>query len=375
MFWKPKSRRSTLSSKTLGYTLGGDALGLHINTSIEPAVAASYGLVRNHSYTSNGVYQTWCGIEPTTKGTRDWTALDTWVNTHFAAGRKIILDLSGSPNWAVSAAAVGGSPYPNTKGNMPPDNWSDWGDFITAAATRYAGKIYAYDGWNEPNLSKYFAGSAATAAKLAAGQKVLYQAVKAADPAALVLSPPFTSVFSGVDGSGSGAVGLKQFLTASDGASGTGADWFDHIAYHFYCNDSALRPTGLERMYRECRAALDAAGRSNAQIWAGETGVIVPGMLSLPLAQQQSLMRCFVLTLFALGVRRLLWFSVDAADIGWGVGSDRAAMAATWNGLYSSLVGRTLVSAKVYTTDQSTLTAEIVTDTGTLSASVSGMPQ
>lgn len=375
MIARSNSRRSTLSSRALGYALASDAIGLHVNTSVEPAVSLSYGCVRNHSYTSSGVYQTWCGIEPTTKGVRDWSALDAWVNTHFAAGRKIILDLSGSPNWAVSATAVGGSPYPNTKGNMPPDNWTDWTDFVTAAVTRYAGKVFAYDGWNEPNLSKYYAGASATAVKLAQGQRLFYQAVKAADPAALVLAPSFTSVFSGVDGAGAGAVGLKQFLAASDGASGTGAQWFDHLAYHFYCNDTALRPTGLERMFREARAALDAAGRSDAQLWAGETGVINPGFLSLPLQQRQDLIRCFVLTLLALGCRRVLWFSVDEPSIGFGSGPDRATIAQTWNELWSSLIGRTLTSGKVYTTDQSTITAELVTDAGVFSASVSGMPQ
>lgn len=375
MLLQAASRTSTLSSRALGYALGADALGLHINTSVEPAVALSYGIVRSHSYTSGGVYQNWGGIEPTTKNSRTWTALDTWVNTHFSAGRKIILDLSGSPNWAVSAAAAGGSPYPNTKGNMPPDSWADYTDFVTAAVTRYAGKIYAYDGWNEPNLPKYYAGGLATAAYLAQGQRLFYQAVKAADPAALVLCPPFTSVFSGVDGAAAGVVGLKQFLAASDGAAGTGSQWFDHLAYHFYCNDSMLRPTGLERMYREVRAALNAAGRSNAEIWAGETGLIVPGALTVPLADQQALLDCYILALLALGCKRVLWFSVDDGSIGFGAGANRTGMQGTWNGRYASLVGRTLVSGRVYTTDQSTMTAELVTDAGTLTASVSGMPQ
>lgn len=375
MLRRAQSRISTISSRALAYTVPADAIGLHINTSVEPAVPLSYGIVRSHSYTSGGVYQTWGGIEPTTKGTRTWTALDTWVNTHFNAGRKVILDLSGTPNWAVAAAAVGGSPYPNTKGNMPPDSWSDYTDFVTAAATRYAGKVYAYDGWNEPNLPKYYAGAAATAAYLAQGQRLFYQAVKAADPAALVLSPSFTSVFSGVDGAAAGVVGLKQFLAASDGASGTGAQWFDHCGYHFYCNDDMRRPTGLERMYREVRAALNAASRSSADIWATETGLIVPGAQSVPLASQQALMRCYVPALLALGVKRVLWFSVDDPSIGFGTSTDRATMAATWNDLYASLVGRTLASGKVYTTDQTTMSAELVTDAGTLSASVSGMPQ
>lgn len=371
MLTRPKSNRSTLSSSVLAYTPAADALGLHINVNIEPQVSVNYGIVRSHSYTSAGVYQNWGGIEPTTKGVRNWTALDNWVNTHFNAGRKIILDLSGSPNWAVSAAATGESPYPNTKGNMPPDNWADYTDFVTAAVTRYAGKVFAYDGWNEPNLTKYYAGPLATAAYLARGQRLFHQAVKAADPSALVLAPPFTSVFSGVDGSGAGAVGLKQFLAASDGASGTGAQWFDHIAYHCYCNDTALRPTGLERMYRGVRQQLDLAGRSDAEIWAGETGIITPGFLTLTLQQRQDLMRTFVLTLFALGCKRVLWFSVDDGSIGWGAGSDRDAIAATWNSLNAQLVGVPLGQSIVRTINQSTLE----TITAGQARQWSGMPQ
>lgn len=369
-----RSRHSTLSRTTVARTLATDALGMHVNTSIEPAISCSFGLARQHSYTSSGVYQNWSGIEPSVKNTRDWTALDAWVDANRAAGRKIILDLSGTPNWAVSAAAVGGSPYPATKGNMVPDNDSDYTDFVSAAATRYAGKIYAYDTWNEPNLAKYYAGAAATATRLATLQRKLYQAIKAADPAALVLSPAFTSVFSGVDGSGSGVVGLKQFLAASDGASGVGANWFDHCAYHFYCNDSALRPTGHERMYRECRAALDAAGRSNAEIWAEETGVIVPGLQTLALDDRVALMRATVLTLIALGCTRVMWFSFDDGSIGFGSGTDRATITSAWNQLNSDLAGATIQSAYVRTLDQNTLEVSITTNRGTVSQSISGMP-
>ena len=348
---------------------------MHVNVNIEPLIPCSYSLARTHSYTSGGVYQNWSGVEPTTKGVRSWTVLDAWVDANVAAGRKIILDMSGTPNWAVSAAAVGESPYPATKGNMVPDNDSDYTDFLSAVATRYAGKIYAYDTWNEPNLSKYYKGAAATAERLATIQRKVYQAIKAADQSALVLSPAFTSVFSGVDGAASGSVGMKQFLAASDGASGTGAVWFDHCAYHFYCNDSALRPTGHERMYRELRAALNASGRTDAEIWAEETGVIVPGLQTLAIDDQVALMRANILALFALGCARVMWFSFDDGSIGFGSGENRSTITAAWNQLHADLAGATIRSAYVRTLDQRTMEVSITTNRGTVSQSIRGMPQ
>lgn len=365
------SRYSTLSSTATPRVIAADALGMHVNVNIEPLIPLSFGLARAHSYTSVGVYQNWSGIEPTTKGVRDFAALDTWVNTNFAAGRKIIMDMSGTPNWAVAAAAVGESPYPATKGNMVPDNDADYTDFLTAVATRYAGKIYAYDSWNEPNLPRYYKGAAATAARLATIQRKVYQAIKAADPAALVLAPAFTSVFSGVDGAAGGVVGLKQFLAASDGAAGTGAQWFDHCPYHFYCNDFATRPTGIERMYRECRAALNAAGRSDAEIWGEETGVLVPDLSTFSTADQVALMRCNMLTMMALGCTRALWFSFEF----FGTGANRQALADAWNQLHADLAGATLQSAYVRTLDQSTMEVSITTNRGTVSQSITGMPK
>jgi len=355
---------ATLSQQVLNKTLDRSAFGLHINVNIEPQFAVSYGSVRSHSYTSGGVYQNWGGIEPNAKNSRTWTALDNWVNTHFDAGRKIILDLSGTPNWAVAAGAVGGSPYPNNKGNMAPDSWSDYTDFVTAAATRYAGKIFAYDGWNEPNVpdvasgqKKYYAGANATAAYLAQGQRLLYQAVKAADPAARVLSPSFSSVFSGVDGAASGAVGLKQFLSASDGAGGFGAQWFDDCSFHLYNNDLALNTFGLVRMNRGVRAALDAAGRPDARIIAGETGVIVPGLQTLTLQQQLGLIDIHMVTLAALDVPHQLWFSVDDATIGWGAGASRQALADRWSLRVSQLTSAPLGECVVRMIGQNTLEA------------------
>lgn len=371
MLFRQASRRSTLSAKTLGRTLAAADLGLHVNVSVRPAPTLTYGLIRSHSYTKAGKTITWRDIE-TAPGVYDWAAADEWVNAHSGDGRYLIAEVSVCPDWAVSAAVVPGAAW-GGKSNQVPTNLANLQAFAQLFAARYAGKVQAIGGWNEPNLNpKYWVG---TAAQLAAAQRALYLGAKAGNPAVLVLSPEFTSVFSGVDGAPAGQVGLRQYLAASDGAGGTGALWFDVCGYHFYSNDSALRPTGLERMYRGVVTELATAGRADVQIWATETGVIVPEYLTLTVSKRKELMRAFVLTLFGLGCQKVLWFSVDESTIGFGSGAERDEIAAAWNALAASLIGRVLVAGAVYTTDQSTMTVQIETDAGRLTADVADMPK
>src|SRR5437870_3180653 len=64
----------------------------------------------------------------------------------------------------------------------------DWTDFLTALATRYRGRIHAYEIWNEPNLDREWGDSQPNAKAYTAMLKASYQAIKAADPQALVVS-------------------------------------------------------------------------------------------------------------------------------------------------------------------------------------------
>ena len=61
-------------------------------------------------------------------------------------GLKIIARVDNQPQWASSSVQWPGS--------GPPDNPQDWTDFLTALATRYKGRIQAYEIWNEPNLDR-----------------------------------------------------------------------------------------------------------------------------------------------------------------------------------------------------------------------------
>ena len=76
-------------------------------------------------------------------------------------------------------------PWPGTG---PPDDPKDWTDYLTALAQRYKGRIQAYEIWNEPNLDREWGDKTPDPAAYTAMLKASYQAIKAADPQALVVS-------------------------------------------------------------------------------------------------------------------------------------------------------------------------------------------
>src|SRR3712207_8711285 len=90
----------------------------------------------------------WREIEPV-KGQFRWAEADRVVRASAQAGVKIIARLDFQPVWARVDGAHNG----------PPDNYADFGDFVTALVTRYRegspiGQIHAIEVWNEPNLAR-----------------------------------------------------------------------------------------------------------------------------------------------------------------------------------------------------------------------------
>jgi LysM repeat protein len=86
----------------------------------------------------------WRSIEGAGKGIFDWSVADQVVQTLNDRGLKIIARVDFQPTWARADGA----------NNGPPDNYSDYGDFLYAMASRYRGRIQAYEIWNEPNLAR-----------------------------------------------------------------------------------------------------------------------------------------------------------------------------------------------------------------------------
>jgi hypothetical protein len=117
----------------------------------------------------------WQDVEGAGKGQYDWTNLDRIVGQAEQHGLKLIVRVSQDPD------------RPFWAGN-PPENADHFADFLTAIASRYQGRIQAYQVWNEPNLAREWGGRRPDPAGYARLLKTAYSAIKGADPKATVIT-------------------------------------------------------------------------------------------------------------------------------------------------------------------------------------------
>lgn len=129
----------------------------------------------------------WEQVEPVAKGQftdptfggSTWAKFDDVVDRADALGLHLILRLDTSPRWALPADAP--------DGRAPPVRDEDYWDFVAQVATRYRGRVAAYQVWNEPNLAVEWGGRAPDAAAYARLLHGASQRIRQADPSALIL--------------------------------------------------------------------------------------------------------------------------------------------------------------------------------------------
>ena len=191
-----------------------------------------------------GVYDVW------------WLAhVDRAVELARAADLRILLMVYDAPVWASGSAS-----------RTTPSNPADFAGFMRFLSDRYRGRIAAYEVWNEQNLARFWTSPSPSA--YVALLKASYAAVKASDPAALV-------VFGGL--STSDYAYVESAYTA--GAKG----FFDVMAVHPYTYCGTGSPDEVRRGsdgritrdsflgYREVRASMVARG-DEKPIWMTEFG-------------------------------------------------------------------------------------------------------
>lgn len=133
------------------------------------------GLIKDAGFRWVKQWFSWQDIEGAGKGQFNWSNTDRIVDQVEKYGLKLIVRLSEDPDrpfWAGS----------------PPANANHFADFAGAVAKRYAGRIHAYQIWNEPNLAREWGNKPPDPAGYARLLKAAYGAIKAADPNAIVVT-------------------------------------------------------------------------------------------------------------------------------------------------------------------------------------------
>ncbi|NDJ75890.1 MAG: LysM peptidoglycan-binding domain-containing protein [Chloroflexi bacterium] len=194
----------------------GFAYGLHIYLPNQdmPQVLESAGNL-NVTWVKQDIE--WGLYEPSA-GNINWEPLDAMVDAMDEAGFNILLTVSGAPTWARDTSVDKG----------PPTDYQTFANFMGELATRYAGVVDAYEIWDEPNLQRsWTTARGLSAADYVALLGLSYNAIKQADPAAIVVSAGLapTGVNDGV-----GAIDDRVYLHQMY-AAGL-ADFSDAIGAH-----------------------------------------------------------------------------------------------------------------------------------------------
>jgi polysaccharide biosynthesis protein PslG len=127
----------------------------------------------------------WREIEPA-KGQFDWIRPDRIVFSMNEIGLDLVVRLDFAPEWA--APGCHDDDPSRNRNQGPPSNMRDFANFVSAVATRYKGRIRAYEIWNEPNLSREWCDKPPSGKEYTDMLKAAYGAIKAADPTAWVIS-------------------------------------------------------------------------------------------------------------------------------------------------------------------------------------------
>lgn len=108
-----------------------------------------------------------------------WGELDRIVDDANAAGVKLLFSVVAAPSWAT----------PNGRNGLPArEHFHEFNNFMGQMAARYKGRVQAYEIWNEQNLAVENGGRVPDASFYMDMLVGASQAVKAADPGAIIVS-------------------------------------------------------------------------------------------------------------------------------------------------------------------------------------------
>jgi len=208
----------------------------------------------------------WLEIEPTREEWH-WEYPDFVVRAAKHYGLDLIVRLDGLPAWAAEEAA-----------GQADSLSDDYAVFAGTVAQRYRGQIRGYIVWNEPNLAREWSGHPPDPAAYTDLLRRAYEAIKAADPEATVVSAGLAPT----NHQDAEAMDDRAFLEAMYRA-GAGA-YFDVLGAHPYGfayppDDPRGAHDGLNlARLLDLREIMEAHGDGDKPIWVTELGWTTAGV-------------------------------------------------------------------------------------------------
>jgi len=233
-------------------------------------------------------YVTWPYLEPH-KGQFRFETLDRYVSLARQHNTGLLLPLGLSPSWASARPSEKSVYQPGSAAE--PGDIEDWRAFVRTIATRYKGRIDAYEIWNEPNLPLFCSASVDQMVVLT---REASQIIHEIDPHAIVVSPSATE--------NKGLTWLSEFLNKG------GGQYVDVIGYHLYVNPQP--PEAMMPLVQQIRQLLARNGQASKPIWNTETNWFSPKPFPSEDLAAAYLARSYILD-WAAGVQRFYWYAWD----------------------------------------------------------------
>ncbi|MBN1248315.1 MAG: hypothetical protein JXC32_11705 [Anaerolineae bacterium] len=159
----------------------GYGVNIHLWWDEWAAIRRDWPLVQDAGFTWVKQRVAWLDVEGAGPGRYEWRAADLIVDQAEDLGINLVLRIDHPPAWAIPVTPEGGA------ADLPV-SLEALADFCSVMATRYRGKVRAYQVWNEPNLAREWGGLVPDPAGYVEVLRTCYVAIKQADPQALVIS-------------------------------------------------------------------------------------------------------------------------------------------------------------------------------------------
>jgi hypothetical protein len=202
------------------------------------------------------------------QGTYDWSSTDDAINKMVAANIDPLEVVYGSPSWAngVSSSTSSHSLYVPTDAAAFNTWVSQYATFMSAAATRYKGRVKKWELWNEEN-QHFFWKPSPNLQQYITWYKAVSAAIKAADPTCTVSIGGIAGIEAGPSTDYKGLTFLSDLYAAGLQP--------EAIAIHPYSSYGPSTTQSYKNSFSDIAAVhqiMAANGQSNTPLWLTEWG-------------------------------------------------------------------------------------------------------